>query len=258
MNTPFSKKRVFVITLGCAAILLGAATRGARAAIPVTCDFTRQFSELAEIEKNPNSDYLTQLRAELNLRKGILKGVIACALNDVQSLHTGLESIASSDADVRQIRDHLLGNLEQVTGYYETQLARVDDLGLYGTKEFSKSLSDWRAGSGAAVLEETTNFLIWNKNQELLSIAQQRLQDVSRTVNALKLGDNEDIKKLFGEAGSSFRDAQAANNNAKQLFKNNAGAAESLAAVKSSLSALARTYQSFFDLSDAVHKFIPQ
>ena len=223
-----------------------------------SCNFKEQFDALAEIQKNSLENYSLQLRNELILRKEILEGVVNCAQNDIKNLKGNLSSIKTENTEIKEIRDRFLQSTDEITAHYEQEKSRIPDLGLYGTKEFSRNLKNWREANETPLIQKATNFYIWTNNQGLFETTGDRLQQISRTVSALKLGDNEDIKALFSKAGNSFHNAERINRDIKELFKKNVSEEETLTAIQSSLTSLAETYQTFFELSEAVHTFIPR
>lgn len=216
-----------------------------------TCSLNQdKFDELKSIQNNPLSDYLE----ELNVRKALLLNTVNCAIEEAANLQMNLNSTATNDADVKKLASQLAGRLRDAIEYFEIQKSKVADLGLQGSRDFARNLKDWRDGNYKPAAKLSSNLIIWNRNQVILETAQNRITQVARTMNLLKLIDNEKIQGLFNDAQTNFKEALDYNQKAKDsLLRGFEAPDESLDAIKLTLESLAKTYQKFFDLNSLVN-----
>lgn len=223
-----------------------------------SCSFDGDIKALADAEANQSTDYLTSLQNEVKIRRNILKKICDCGLTDTQNLEASLKKVTVSDPDIRDTQSQLVSQMEQIKSRYSSEKLRIDELGLYGTKEFAKNLEDWRVMSQNETISRATNFVLWATNQSLIGTASTRFQKISQTVQVLGLSDKEDIKGFFHQASDFLNDAKNKNNDAATLLKNNDTSPNTLEIIKGSLSSLAGVYQAFFDLSESIQKILPQ
>lgn len=220
------------------------------------CDFRASVDTLKATRENSLGS-LEEVRRELALRKKLLNSILDCAVQDTDSLRAKLNGTAVDTTDAMTIRDKFIGEVSDAIAYYENQRTRINDLGLRGTQDFSKSLYEWRVVHFAPLWKKVENFSIWSNNQKLFQITQNRLNQVNQTVRILKLVDNEEIQDLFQEAKNSFRSAQEENLKARDGFRAETNPDDALVLIKLSLESLAKTYENFFNLSQTVNKILP-
>jgi hypothetical protein len=228
------------------------------AAAEQTCVLSKEkFDELKSIQNNPAFDYAQEIKAELDLRKNLLRETVGCAVKDAENIKSSLDSAAVSDADTKKLKDELSGKLGDAINYYELQRLKIDDLGLQGSRDFSRSLKDWRDGNYTTVAELASNLIIWSRNQDIIKTTQNRINQINQTVYVLKLVDNEEIQNLWEEASANFKKALDFNGQAGESLRRFDSPDKSLEEIKSSLDALADTYKKFFELSDVISKMLP-
>ena len=167
-------------------------------------------------------------------------------------------SAATSDPEIQSLRTKLADRLEGGINYYELQKSKINDLGLLGSRDFARSLADWREGNYKPAAKAAQNLVIWSRNQTILETAQKRIDQVSRTANLLKLVDNDEIQNIWTGAQDNFKAAVEANQKAKILLRANDNQDLTLSAIHSSLAALSKTYQKFFELNEALNKVLPR
>jgi len=226
------------------------------AGAPPNCDFRSQLDTLKTIHDN-SLDYLQEVKTELVSRKSLLANIANCSIEEALTLKSRLQSLPLKEERLKIVQDQLAGEIDRVVSYYENQKLKIQDLGFRGTQDFSRSLKDWRAANYSPLTDRIGTFILWNDNQKLFQTTQNRLAQIGQTVRIFKLVDNEEIQDLFQAAQNNFREAQEANQKVRESFERTGSFENSLALMKSSLEALAKTYQTFFDLSELVRKILP-
>lgn len=240
---------VFFLFMGVGALKTNAAT-------DKNCNLKGQLDELTSI-KNQDADYFTALKAELKVRKNILKTTVRCGIEEVDAPKAKVQDLNLSDNDIKNLQIQFIAQLEDAVSYYRNQEGKIDTLGLKGTQDFAANLRSWRLHNERPLFDRIANFLMWVKNQDLMQATERRIASIQKTVEALKLVDNSDIQKSFNDAKSNFQKAQEDNARAKESIQAFADPDESLKYIKGSLDDLSAVYQNFFDLSDEVNKILP-
>ena len=221
------------------------------------CDFQNGFQDLAQ----KKDDYLNDnspdnLRAELDVRKIILNQILDCAIKDALTAQSNVKSLSINDPDIQAIQNRFLSKFDDVVNYYRFQKTLVGDLGIEGSKKFSAGLKEWRNSNHEPLFELGTNFIIFSKNQELMRIAGNRLDQIKRTLQVLALIDYETIRTLLKNAESNFGKANNDNNRAREVFRSLVWPNNSLSIITSSLGYLKETYLNFSDIRTEAQKII--
>lgn len=226
-----------------------------RAAEP-DCSFEPQFERLTAAQNESASDYFAAIRAELQIRKEILRNIIHCAVADIRALHTSIKNISPQNEEAEQLRTRFLQRLDDAIRYHESQLGKISDLGIRGSQNLARELKEWRASQFAPLADGAVNLALWLKNQELIRAAENRFGQIEKTIRTLKLIENEGLKPIFEEASQALHNTLALNGSTKEALSDN-DPSNALTLIKSSLEALSRTYALFFKLSEAAGKIIP-
>ncbi|HTY40086.1 MAG TPA: hypothetical protein VMC43_03300 [Candidatus Paceibacterota bacterium] len=231
--------------------------RVAHAASPDTCDFNEAFKKLEAAQNDQSLDYSASVKAQLTIRKDILRQVIACNHDDIVALRAKIGTLQTPTDAAQRLRDQLLAALDETDNYFASQSEKIDTLGLRGTQEMAADLLTWRARITDQTTGQVNDFSTWLTNQDIFTTAHARLTYISQTMERLKLDDNDDLSGLLEDAKRNL--ATADNDNARAF--------EAMAAfeptetvtplIKDSLETLSKTYQIFFEISDAVKKIIP-
>lgn len=244
-----------IIFIGLLATFLASGLPTAKAA-SADCELRERVGVLSETKKKADGSAIG-VKTEVQIRRELLKKVIECAIADSKTLQATVRDLDSKDADIVKIKERFVATLDRLLEYYADQDNRAKDVGLQGSKIMAKNLKDWRENTYAPMAEETAALVLWVKNQSLFSTAENRLAQITQTIKALKLMDEEDIKKLLEEAAANYHEAEGLNANAKQGLLESIPSSESIGRIKGSLESLSATYKSFFDLSEAVKKLLP-
>jgi hypothetical protein len=213
-----------------------------------------KLKELVVLEGNKDDASPEQIKAELGLRKEILNQTVLCATNEATNLKNGLSTLTITDGDISHLRSEYSDDLDRLIRYYDNQRVQINNLALYGSKQFAKSLKEWRLGSYNPPAQHAAHLIIWVKNQELLNAASAREKRIEDIVNALKVSDNEDIKNALSTTKDALSHALAANDDARKLLGPTSDPNDLLQSIKESLSALAEAYKGFATLADLIAK----
>jgi hypothetical protein len=253
-----SKTKAFAAFLALLALVLPFAPMVRAATKPPTapdpCSFVSKFAELRAIQADSSQDYIQAIRAQLAVRKAILRGAIDCALKDV-TLHKAALDNAAPDIKDSKAEDEVAKGLEDSIDYYSAKRSSIDNLGIKGTQDVAREIADWRTYHYNPLISQEDSLLLWNKNQPLFDKASNRFNQLKPIVLSLSLVNQEDIQKKFQDAEVNLKDAVTKNEAAKEAIET--GDPDALMAIKSSLEPLSSLYKKFVDLSDAVKKLVP-
>lgn len=244
-----TKKHVAAV-LFCAAALV-ARTDTVRAA---DCGVDKKnFDKLASIENDPSLGYAAAVKLELGIRKNILHMIVRCAVDEASGLKNRIDGASLAEPAAVAVRSKLGNELDNAVNYYRTQEAKIDDLGLQGSKDFSGNLEAWRMGNYELVKETGNNFLIWADDQAIFETAEGRMDQLTQTVTLLKFAYVEEVQNLWHDAENQFAEAKRLNKKSGDDLMT-ASPDEALATIKSSLDALSKTYEKLSDLITAINK----
>lgn len=247
-----------LLIFAAAAVVLGAGlgpAGSANAAVPEKCVFDSRLSALTEIQKNTGA--LDAIRDELKLRRELLQDIIACSAEEARKLQSSVKEVSGQGAEIDRLRNLFAGQLEDFVKFYDLRFSRTGDLGLQGSKDLARELAEWRASVYAPLAAEAANLVIWSRNQVLFETATVRFNQITYTIKALKLWEREEFQVLAGQTEGNLANAFRLNRESKEALLRRASPETSSNRIKGSLQALAETYQSFFDLSEAVKKILP-
>jgi hypothetical protein len=222
------------------------------------CSFKEDIVALEDLKESAatqSTDYLNNIKNELKIRKGILEKIITCSVSEANDLKNQIDQIKADTKNISDLQEKFLTELDQTINYYESQRGAIPDLGILGTKNMAKKLIDWRASSFDYLIERTNYFSTWAKNQNFILAAEDRLRQIKKGV--LAVADNNadgEVSKILIEAEKNLEKAQSSNKDAQDSFWGFESTDASLNAIKSTLEALASTYQNFFDLTNVIKK----
>ncbi len=208
------------------------------------------------LSADDSQDYFQKLQKELAARKELIGTVIDCAVEEASALKAKVDTFANTETEDTGYKiSNLLGNAIE---YYKLQLGNVPNLGLEGSRYFSKDLLAWRQGNYAPIAKTASNFIVWSENQTLLSTAQSRLDQTNGTITLLKVIETESIQKKWGEINGLFANALQANQNAKEDLRNFDPPEKTLASIKLSLEDLSGTYKMLYALVEEINALTSQ
>lgn len=225
-------KKVIVI----AAAFLALAWAGhARAA---DCAFNKETSQLQDIKgKTDMAD------KELALRKEILYGILDCLSTSTQSIWTGYDSLQYIQP-AQNLRSRFADEVKGNLFYYDEKRKEVETADLGQTKLVAKEILDWKK-SHEDDLARASYFLLWAKNQDILSRANDRAGQISD----LKLSPKNLM--YLNNAQSSLVTANDLNSSAQQSFEKSDPPADTLALIRQSLQKMFDSYRYFIRIGDS-------
>ena len=223
------------------------------------CDITTlDINQIAAIQKDPSLSDSDEIKQELAVRKALVGYTIACAQQEVQTFRTSLAS-TSVESDSQSLRSQLSGNLDEATSFYNLESAKLNVVGIAGTKAIAQEVFAWRESTFIPLGKDVNNFILWEKNQDLFKTAGIRMTQTQQAVTFLEnTTPNPALQTAFEDAQSSFADAENANDAARAALVQNLSPDQSLALIKQSLGSLSDTYQSFSDVSTLIKSNLPK
>ncbi|OGZ52739.1 MAG: hypothetical protein A3B25_00900 [Candidatus Ryanbacteria bacterium RIFCSPLOWO2_01_FULL_48_26] len=205
----------------------------------------------ALLSANDSQNYFQKLQKELAARKELISIVVGCAIEEAATLKARIDTSDNTETkDTRAKISNLLGNAAE---YYKLQLEKVPDLGIEGSRYFSKDLLVWRQGNYAPIAKTASNFIVWSENQNLFRTAKNRLDQISGAVTILKVIENESVQKKWVEINELFKNALTENQNAKEGLQNFDPPEKTLASIKLSLESLSSTYKMLSTLVEEIN-----
>ena len=196
------------------------------------------------------------IAGELAARKELLSRVIACAKDDAIALQKTLNSTDVAPAD-KALRAQLSGKLDEAAGYYDFELGKVGDAGISGTQGIAKEVFAWRQSNYGVLAGQVQNFILWEQNQPLFQVANDRLNQMRNIVGVLEqAGQNGDLQAALSAAEPLVRTANDENAGARDALVRMLPPDQSLALIKHSLQSLSDAYTQFFNVSTIVQKLL--
>ena len=220
-----------------------------RGAATPECRFDAKLEELAKLKQTGTSDI------ELKLRREILNLVILCSEIEVKNLKGGLQAFAPAENSLKDLQNYFSGKLDDSIRRYGEFRSEAASADLAKTRELAKTIKAWRANTYTPTESGAVTFVLWLKNQNLFRTAQARFGQIEQSIKTLKLNDDQDVSANFETAAEALWQAQRLNEETKQALLNYDFTRASLL-TKNSLEALAKTYEAFFNLSEAVNQFL--
>jgi hypothetical protein len=223
------------------------------------CGVTQaDVAQIATVQNDPTLAYADEIKQELALRKLLVGETIDCAQQEVQTLQTSLAS-TSAPSNAQQLQSQLAGDLSEATGFYNNELAKLNVVGIAGTKQIAQEVLTWRVGTFLPLGENVNNFILWAQNQYLFSMARTRMTQTQGAVSFIEgATPNPALQSALARAQSSFNDAQTENAATEAALTENLSPAQTLGLIKQSLSSLSDTYDGFSNVSTIVSGILPQ
>ncbi len=213
------------------------------------CKLTQSaVGELGKIQENASLDDSYKIREELRIRKALLNNVVDCAAQELLALKYKFENAGNGNEEVRTLRSQFSPWFFDTLNYYSAEKARVDNLGIQGTKEFARNFRLWREGNFQPISKLIANFVIWSQNQELMSVAKIRLEQIKRSIEFFGLTFNDNVRTALQDADGSLQKTLAFNSAAKEILRTYGSADDAASEINLSLENLSLTYKNIFEL----------
>lgn len=219
---------------------------------------TADVAQIAAIQNDPTLSSSDEIKQELLLRQLLVGETIDCAQQEVQVLQSNLQK-TTAPASAKALQSQLLGDLNEATQFYNNELAKLNVVGIAGTKQVAQEVLAWRADTFLPLSENVNNFILWAQNQNLFNAAQTRMGQTQRAVSFIEgATPNPALQSALDDAQSSFNDAQNDNAAAETALTENLAPDQTLTFIKQSLDALSSTYQGFTNVSGIISGILPQ
>jgi hypothetical protein len=231
----------------------------APAAHAAECGITAgDVAQITAIENDPSLTSSDEAKQELLARKNLVGETIVCAQQEVQVFQKNLAA-ATVPSDVQSLQSQLLGDLNEAAGFYDSQMAQLNVVGIAGTKAIAQQVLSWRQSTFIPLSENVNNFILWAQNQDLFATAQTRMNQTQSAVAFLEAASPDPaLQTAFNNAQASFNNAESQNAAAQAALVQNLSPDQSLALIKQSLASLSATYQNLFTVSNLINNIIPQ
>jgi hypothetical protein len=215
------------------------------------CVFDDKFKELQNVLENKDSDYLTRYNQELRLRKEILSKILDCLISDSENYKITLLNLNITKPAVSDLRKILINDLDKTIDYFNFRKSQVQNLNLDGLKYTARSLKEDRESRFIPLNQKINVFILWNKNEELFNLAQNRINEINKTIKLFKFGESEEIQSLFNNVSDKLKIALERHNNAWNAI-DNFDYEKSNALIQESLNNLLDAYSLLYDLSKKI------
>lgn len=212
------------------------------------CDLNNELKKFPEVRGTSDNGGAENIKSELEFRKSYLAKVIDCASAQVSEVQSKISSIKTDDETLKADRDRIVSRFDDVFNYYKIQKESIGDLGIEGSKIFSANLKSWRDSNYEPIVDLSGNFLIYVKNQEIMQTTENRFNQISLSLKALGLENNQEIKNLLDEAEKNLKLAEENNRLAGEIFKNLSWPNDAYKLMASSLEYLKNAYKNFFEI----------
>jgi len=218
---------------------------------------TGDIAQITAIQNDPSLSASDELTQELAVRKTLVGETIACAQAEERTFHANLASTTVT-GEAQSLQSQLLGNLNEAASFYNAELTKLNGAGIAGTEAVAQEVLAWRESSFIPLSENVNNFILWEQNQNLFSIAETRMSQTQSAVSFLESASpNADLQTALNNARTSFNNAENENTAARNALNANLSPDQSLMLIKQSLGSLSDTYQGFFNVSTLISKILP-
>lgn len=220
------------------------------------CEFSQVFEELNAI-KESGLNSREQIVKELGLRKTILHNLSGCFIEEAQAKSEKLKGMTPATPEAKAYVRWLQNQFVETVSFYQFKSTQIQDVGLQGSKDLAKTLLERRQSIDQPLLARAVHFEAWNANQELFTVATRRLLDITATLAVFDLPTDHPLSDLLLRARESLQVAQNKNQEAWEALKLSTDDDDVLPLIKSSLEALAESYEIFFEISELGKKELP-
>lgn len=195
---------------------------------------------------------------ELLLKKKLLNATLICAVRDTNDLIKGVSAVDVPDDELAGVQAALGEKLSAALQFYAARASSTDSLSLRGIQDVSREVKDKRAKTFGPDAQRALAFVLWGGNQKLFKIAETRLDQIGKTLVALKLDENSDIASIFADATTSLADARALHAGVRDAFVAGDTTDDISNTIRRSLEGLSHVYADFLSIRDEANKILPQ
>ena len=231
------------------------------------------LNELLTVRDDTSLSEEDRLLKELKLRKKILNWALTSSLDEVTKLTAKIDALPefAEDSREKELRDGFKLSLESFTAYYTdksekfTELTTIDQI-----KSLAQEIKDYRDNTYNPQIQQIVNFLLLFYNEDVLKIANTRLDKISADIKKLeklgyvKTGAFANELKL---AAQTLSDARALLEEAKNAVLSPPKPEEETTLevqlpvepnklVESSLNKVKSTYDTFLQISKSLRKIL--
>src|SRR3989338_10996215 len=217
------KFRIYHVSLAVFTLFFGAwflaLPRPSFAASVSECPVDSQIQAILSAQNNKELDELEAIRTELIARKDALRVLAKCLTDDVRRTREEVQKLSLSDERDKRVQGRILENLDNVLREQNLDEARINELGLRGTRDAARALKDWRARVYGQVKGQADGFALWLKSRTLIGTAENRLHNITGTLRSLDMIDKEEISRQLDSSDHNLREARERHDAAGALLE---------------------------------------
>lgn len=224
---------------------------------PNPCELAEKTTDQLATLKTETDD---APKTELKLRSDLLSATIGCAVLEIDTLSAALTNVSLNNGRERGLRTDFLADLAKAREHHLGVTTQTASAGtIEETRTVARALQAWRETHYAPLAWEATEFLALVKNRNLIVAADLRLAQIEKVVTPLRIiGTGDEISPLLDAARESLETADREQGIAEAALRHDPRISpeDILVHNRASLEALARTYQTFFNISVAIKKIV--
>lgn len=227
----------------------------------IGCDISGDLSKLEKLEEDMNnavSPSQKQLVEDLKIRRDILNKSLSCEINNINNLKSDLSGAQTGDDQSAALKSQYLKDLNNITAFYSSQKSKVGKLGISGTKQISEEILNKKQDDFNSQTQMIIDFVLWEKNQSVMSSLGNKIQDVNRYLKLWSLFDKDAINNNFKNSQSDLSMAQEISQQIENSFSSSTVPVSQVNDLtKSFLQSIYNTYQDLINLQSNIKKILP-
>ena len=222
------------------------------------CDLSDDLNKLSEIEKDSANLSKDKLNEDLQIRRDILTKSLNCEIDNINVLKSDLANLKPTSDKLARLKSQYLKNLNDIISFYNSKKSQVNKLKIAGTKQLSEEILKKKQDDFNIQTQLVIDFVLWAKNQDVLSSLSNNIQDVNRYLKIWSLFDKDVISSNFKSSQSDLNMAQEISSEIEDSFSSSTISVSQVNDLtKSFLQSIYNTYQDLINLQSNIKKILP-
>jgi len=222
------------------------------------CDLSDDLNKLSEIEKDSANLSKDKLNEDLQIRRDILTKSLNCEIDNINVLKSDLANLKPTSDKLARLKSQYLKNLNDIISFYNSKKSQVNKLKIAGTKQLSEEILKKKQDDFNIQTQLIIDFVLWAKNQDVLSSLSNNIQDVNRYLKIWSLFDRDVISSNFKSSQSDLNMAQEISSEIEDSFSSSTISVSQVNDLtKSFLQSIYNTYQDLINLQSNIKKILP-
>ena len=222
------------------------------------CDLSDDLNKLSEIEKDSANLSKDKLNEDLQIRRDILTKSLNCEIDNINVLKSDLANLKPTSDKLARLKSQYLKNLNDIISFYNSKKSQVNKLKIAGTKQLSEEILKKKQDDFNIQTQLIIDFVLWAKNQDILSSLSNNIQDVNRYLKIWSLFDKDVINSNFKSSQSDLNMAQEISSEIEDSFSSSTISVSQVNDLtKSFLQSIYNTYQDLINLQSNIKKILP-